>query len=118
MTNLLNRPSQCAHNVDAVFVDALEHFTEEELVVEGAFEVVALGFDGLRGWVSVDEKHELRPDLIMLEDLLTWVYSMYGKNPNSETTIAGKKSQYIFVAGLEHITPRDNIPLGLNVFQT
>jgi hypothetical protein len=93
ISNLLNRPSQRAHNVDAVFVDALEHFAEEGLVVEGAFEVVALGFDGLRGWVSVDEKHELRPDLVTLEGLLTWVYSMYGRNPNSETTIARIESQ-------------------------
>jgi hypothetical protein len=46
---LLNGPRQCAYNVDAVFVDALEHFAEEVLVVEGAFEVVALGFDGLEG---------------------------------------------------------------------
>jgi hypothetical protein len=54
--HILNSPSQGAHNVDTIFIDALEHFAEEVLVVEGAFEVVALGFDGLTrvllaGWI-------------------------------------------------------------------
>ena len=47
--DVLNSPSQRAHNVDAILVNALEHFAEEVLVVQGAFEVVALGFDRLGG---------------------------------------------------------------------
>ena len=49
--DLLDGPGQRAHNIDAIFVDALEHLAEEVLVVEGAFEVVALGFDGLEGTI-------------------------------------------------------------------
>jgi hypothetical protein len=52
--HLLNGPRQCAYNIDAVFVDALEHFAQEVLVVEGTFEVVALGFDRLEGISGCD----------------------------------------------------------------
>ena len=50
-SDLLERPSQSADDVDTVFVDALEHFAQERLVVEGAFEVVLLCYLGL-GWIS------------------------------------------------------------------
>jgi len=47
-------PAKRTDDVDAVFVDGLEHFAQEGLVVVGAFEVVELRYGGLGAWVSRD----------------------------------------------------------------
>jgi hypothetical protein len=105
--HLLQRPSQGANNIDTIFVDALEQFAKEWLVVEGTLKIVLLCFFGLGDvswwfedpwWLSV-----------------TFDDSMNGLNPNSDTTIpeGGLVAEIV----LSNMDLRD-VPLGLKTFQT